>query len=119
MSTQPSWHDKLLGGFRRTSDRLVGNLAGLGGARLDESTLESVFVTLTGRDIREERRDLLVPEYVAAGITDLLRTQALIDYEAGRYYSTVLVLLSVMDGFVNDLAAFARHPALRRVTQAT
>lgn len=25
------------------------------------------------------------------------------DYEAGRYYSTILVLLSVMDGFVNDL----------------
>lgn len=28
---------------------------------------------------------------------------ALDDYEAGRYYSTVLVLLSVMDGFVNDV----------------
>ena len=38
MST-PSWHDKLLGGFRRTSDRLVGNLAGLGGARLSDETL--------------------------------------------------------------------------------
>ncbi len=37
MST--SWHDKLLGGFRRTSDRLVGNLAGLGGARLDDADI--------------------------------------------------------------------------------
>lgn len=33
---------------------------------------------------------------------DLLR-KALVDYEAGRFYSTVLVLLAVMDGFVNDL----------------
>ncbi|MBI9001376.1 hypothetical protein M0E87_10585 [Corynebacterium sp. CCM 9185] len=32
-----------------------------------------------------------------------LLQKALIDYEAGRYYSTVLVLLSVMDGFVNEL----------------
>lgn len=32
-----------------------------------------------------------------------LLEKALVDYEAGRYYSTVLVLLSVMDGFVNDL----------------
>jgi hypothetical protein len=29
--------------------------------------------------------------------------QALDDYHAGRYYSTVLVLLSVCDGFVNDV----------------
>ncbi|EHI43295.1 hypothetical protein OPAG_06570 [Rhodococcus opacus PD630] len=28
--------------------------------------------------------------------------KALADYHAGRYYSTVLVLLAVMDGFVND-----------------
>jgi fused signal recognition particle receptor len=27
--TEPSWHDKLLGGFRRTSDRLGDNLTGL------------------------------------------------------------------------------------------
>ena len=32
MTDNRSWHDKLLGGFRRTSDRLVGNLAGLGTA---------------------------------------------------------------------------------------
>ncbi|MGJ3628116.1 radical SAM protein [Sphingomonas sp. MMS24-JH45] len=40
MST--SWHYKLLGGFRRTSYCLVGNLAGLGGARLDEDTLDGI-----------------------------------------------------------------------------
>ncbi|PZQ58609.1 MAG: signal recognition particle-docking protein FtsY [Sphingomonas taxi] len=49
MST--SWHDKLLGGFRRTSDRLVGNLAGLGGARLDERTLDEVEEALIASDL--------------------------------------------------------------------
>ncbi|MEH3104429.1 MAG: signal recognition particle-docking protein FtsY [Sphingomonas phyllosphaerae] len=49
MST--SWHDKLLGGFRRTSDRLVGNLAGLGGARLDEATLDTVEEALIASDL--------------------------------------------------------------------
>ena len=49
MST--SWHDKLLGGFRRTSDRLVGNLAGLGGARLDEGTLDTVEEALIASDL--------------------------------------------------------------------
>src|SRR3546814_3137849 len=39
MSTNASWHDKLLGGFKRTSDRLVGNLAGLGLARFDGGTV--------------------------------------------------------------------------------
>ncbi|MEH3121029.1 MAG: signal recognition particle-docking protein FtsY [Sphingomonas phyllosphaerae] len=49
MST--SWHDKLLGGFRRTSDRLVGNLAGLGGARLDAETLDTVEEALIASDL--------------------------------------------------------------------
>ncbi|MDR3070223.1 MAG: hypothetical protein LBU38_04355, partial [Propionibacteriaceae bacterium] len=38
-----------------------------------------------------------------------LLQKALTDYEAGRYYSTVLVVLSVMDGFVNDLDTAARQ----------
>ncbi|WP_163544773.1 hypothetical protein [Occultella kanbiaonis] len=38
-----------------------------------------------------------------------LLQKALADYEAGRYYSTVLVLLSAMDGFVNDLDTAARR----------
>lgn len=52
MST--SWHDKLLGGFRRTSDRLVGNLAGLGGARLEEHTLDEIEEALIGSDLGPE-----------------------------------------------------------------
>lgn len=46
-----SWHDKLLGGFRRTSDRLVGNLAGLGLARLDEETLDEIEEALIASDL--------------------------------------------------------------------
>ena len=52
MST--SWHEKLLGGFRRTSDRLVGNLAGLGGARLDNATLDEIEEALIASDLGPE-----------------------------------------------------------------
>ncbi len=38
----------------------------------------------------------------------LLR-KALVDYHEGRHYSTVLVLLSVMDGFVNDFDTSIRQ----------
>jgi fused signal recognition particle receptor len=51
MSTTPSWHQRLLGGFKRTSDRLVGNLAGLGTARLDEQTLDEIEEALIASDL--------------------------------------------------------------------
>ena len=54
MSTNPTWHAKLLGGFRRTSDRLVGNLAGLGGARLDDATLDDIEEALIASDLGPE-----------------------------------------------------------------
>ncbi|MDB5704594.1 MAG: signal recognition particle-docking protein FtsY, partial [Sphingomonas bacterium] len=54
MSTTPSWHDKLLGGFKRTSDRLIGNLAGLGTARLDEATLDEIEEALIASDLGPE-----------------------------------------------------------------
>ncbi|HVI97842.1 MAG TPA: signal recognition particle-docking protein FtsY [Sphingomonas sp.] len=54
MSTKSSWHEKLLGGFRRTSDRLVGNLAGLGLARLDEATLDDIEEALIASDLGPE-----------------------------------------------------------------
>lgn len=38
-----------------------------------------------------------------------LLQKALVDYEEGRYYSTVLVLLAVMDGFVNDVDTATRQ----------
>ena len=38
-----------------------------------------------------------------------LLEKALVDYEAGRFYSAVLVLLSVMDGFVNEIETATRR----------
>ncbi|OYY90600.1 MAG: signal recognition particle-docking protein FtsY [Sphingomonas sp. 28-66-16] len=49
--SNPSWHDKLLGGFRRTSDRLIGNLAGLGTGRLDQATLDDIEEALIASDL--------------------------------------------------------------------
>ena len=46
-----SWHEKLIGGFKRTSDKLVGNLAGLGTARLDEATLDDIEEALIASDL--------------------------------------------------------------------
>jgi fused signal recognition particle receptor len=54
MSTTPSWHQRLLGGFKRTSDRLAGNLAGLGGARLDDATLDEIEEALIASDLGPE-----------------------------------------------------------------
>ena len=52
MSTPPtSWHERLRGGFRRTSDRLIGNLAGLGTGRLDDATLDEVEEALIASDL--------------------------------------------------------------------
>jgi fused signal recognition particle receptor len=46
-----SWHERLIGGFRKTSDKLVGNLAGLGTARLDEATLDDIEEALIASDL--------------------------------------------------------------------
>jgi fused signal recognition particle receptor len=48
------WHNKLLGGFKRTSDRLIGNLAGLGAARLDDATLDDIEEALIASDLGPE-----------------------------------------------------------------
>ncbi len=50
----PSWHERLLGGFRKTSDRLMGNLAGLGLARLDEAVLDEIEEALIASDLGPE-----------------------------------------------------------------
>ena len=52
--SEGSWHDRLLGGFRKTSDRLLGNLAGLGAARLDEDTLDEIEEALIASDLGPE-----------------------------------------------------------------
>ncbi|MBX9796380.1 signal recognition particle-docking protein FtsY [Sphingomonas sp.] len=70
-----SWHDKLLGGLRRTSDRLVGNLAGLGTARLDDGTLDEIEEALIASDLgvatAARIRDRLSAQNFERGLEDL------------------------------------------------
>ncbi|MBW4329475.1 signal recognition particle-docking protein FtsY [Stakelama sp. CBK3Z-3] len=49
-----SWHDRLLSGFKRTSDRLTGNLVGLSAARLDDETLDEIEEALIASDLGPE-----------------------------------------------------------------
>lgn len=46
-----SWHERLLGGFKRTSDRLIGNLAGLGTGPLGTATLDEIEEALIASDL--------------------------------------------------------------------
>ena len=50
--SETSWSDRLLGGFRKTSDRLSGNLAGIASsAKLDDATLDEVEDALILSDL--------------------------------------------------------------------
>jgi fused signal recognition particle receptor len=51
VSTPPSWHQRLLGGFKKTSDRLLGNLAGLSLGRLDDAQLDEIEEALIASDL--------------------------------------------------------------------
>ncbi|MDJ0278826.1 signal recognition particle-docking protein FtsY [Sphingomonas sp. 2R-10] len=46
-----SWHERLLGGLKKTSDRLTGNLVGLSAARLDDATLDEIEDALIASDL--------------------------------------------------------------------
>ncbi|MBC7491094.1 MAG: signal recognition particle-docking protein FtsY [Novosphingobium sp.] len=46
-----SWSDKLLGGFRQTSERLTANLGGLGKTKLDSGTLDEIEDALIASDL--------------------------------------------------------------------
>jgi hypothetical protein len=61
----------------------------------DPKALRSMIMRLNGLPAMRSRMDLI--------------EKARIDYQEGRFYATVLVLITVMDGFVNDL-----EPARRR-----
>lgn len=73
--TNPSWHERLLGGFRRTSDRLIGNLAGLGMGRLDDSQLDAIEEALIASDLGPEMaarvRERLAGEQVERNLEEL------------------------------------------------
>ena len=49
-----SWSDRLLGGFRKTSDRLSENIAPVGNARLDDTTLDEIEDALIMSDLGPE-----------------------------------------------------------------
>ena len=50
--TQTSWSERLLGGFRKTSERLSDNLAGLaGGGKLSDATLDDIEAALIVSDL--------------------------------------------------------------------
>lgn len=71
----PSWRERLLGGFKKTSDKLVGNLAGLGAARLDEATLDEIEEALIASDLGPRTaariRDRLADGQFERGMEDL------------------------------------------------
>ncbi|MGL4314485.1 MAG: signal recognition particle-docking protein FtsY [Sphingomonas sp.] len=46
-----SWHERLLGGFKRTSDRLINNLSNFGTAQLDSATLDDIEEALIASDL--------------------------------------------------------------------
>ena len=46
-----SWHERLLGGLKKTSDRLTGNLVGLSAARLDDTQLDDIEEALIASDL--------------------------------------------------------------------
>lgn len=46
-----SWHERLLGGFKRTSERLIGNLTSFGAGPLDKATLDEIEEALIASDL--------------------------------------------------------------------
>jgi len=69
------WHERLLGGFRRTSDKLGENLSGLfGKAALDEDTLDKIEEALIASDLGPATaarvRERLTGERFALGLTE-------------------------------------------------
>ena len=61
-----SWSDRLLGGFRKTSDRLSENIAPVGNTRLDDATLDEIEDALIMSDLGPE---------AAGRVRDALREQ--------------------------------------------
>ncbi|QCB53463.1 signal recognition particle-docking protein FtsY [Sphingopyxis sp. PAMC25046] len=81
--TGQSWSERLLGGFRRTSERLGENLAGLTGkARLDEDDLDRIEEALITADLgpamaaRIRERLAARRDAVAGGIEELRKIVA-------------------------------------------
>ena len=69
----------------------------------DPVVAEEMLVDYYQSDKRISFQLLRLNRYADMKPRMLLLEKALADYQAGRYYSVVLVLLAVMDGFVNDV----------------
>ncbi|ARS25994.1 signal recognition particle-docking protein FtsY [Sphingomonas sp. KC8] len=73
--TNTPWHQKILGGFRRTSDRLGENLTGLfTKAQLDKATLDEIEEALIASDLgpatAAKVRERLADERYEKGLTE-------------------------------------------------
>jgi fused signal recognition particle receptor len=93
------WHERLLGGFRRTSDRLGENLSGLfGKAALDDDTLDQIEEALIASDLgpvtAARVRDRLTGERFALGLTEA-RLREIVAEEVGTILSPAATPLEI------------------------
>ena len=97
MST--AWHERLLGGFRRTSDKLGENLSGLlGKAALDAATLDQIEEALIASDLGPATaariRERLSGERFALGLTEA-RLREIVAEEIGQILAPVAKPLEI------------------------
>jgi fused signal recognition particle receptor len=97
MST--AWHERLLGGFRRTSDKLGENLTGLfGKAALDADTLDQIEEALIASDLGPATaarvRERLTGERFALGLTEA-RLREIVAEEIGAILAPVAQSLEI------------------------
>ena len=93
------WHERLLGGFRRTSDKLGENLSGLfGKAALDEDTLDQIEEALIASDLGPATaarvRERLTGERFALGLTEA-RLREIVAEEIGAILAPVAQPLEI------------------------
>ncbi|MET0251210.1 MAG: signal recognition particle-docking protein FtsY [Novosphingobium sp.] len=82
--SEDGWGERVLGGFRKTSDRLGENLSGLvGGGRLDEDRLDAIEDALIMSDLGPRAaarvREALAGERFERGLDDATLKQAVAD----------------------------------------
>ncbi|MES2497674.1 MAG: signal recognition particle-docking protein FtsY [Pseudomonadota bacterium] len=93
------WHDKLFGGFRKTSERLGENLTGLfGKAALDDATLDEIEEALIASDLgpatSKRIRDRLAGEMFEKGL-DEMRLREIVAQEIEKVLAPVAKPLEI------------------------
>ena len=67
--SEPTWRERVFGGFRKTSERLAENLAVVSTTRLDQATLEFIHAVVQFRGgVRDRRGALLVLHALLPGV---------------------------------------------------